>query len=226
MSTEKTMPEVTETPKPKKKKSGLILVIVAVVTIIAGAFIGRYFWNLSNYLITENASVTSTLIHVVPPAAGRLDRFNVSVGSYVEENEIIGRVEHGGFLRSPVDGVVVRTNAVLNQVVSPMESVAVIADLNNLHIGASVEEQHISRLQVGQRAYVTIDALGREPLNAYISEIGMVTDAALTGNMMSFTTGGNFTRTTQWIPIQVRVIDDVNLENVIGVNATVRISLR
>ena len=224
MSNEKII-ETTEIKEKKKSKS--IIAFILAFTLIIGGGIGFYFyWQSTSYLTTGNARITTNLIPIVPPTVGQLDRFPIFEGRYVEENEIIGRVENGGFLRSPVNGVVVHTNAVLNQIVSPHEVVAVIADINNVHVQANIEETRLTRLHVGQRAYVTIDALGNRQFRGYISEIGWVTDAALMGNMTSFTTGGTFTRVTQLIPIQIRITDDVYLNNLIGVNATVRIPLR
>ena len=220
--------ETTETAAQKKKSGAKkVMGIILVLTIIVGTIIGVYFyWQSTSYLTTGNASVQTNLIHIVPPAPGRLDRFTVSEGSFVRENEIIGRVENVGHLRSPVDGVVVDTNAVLNQVVSPLAPVAVIADINNIHIRANIEETQIDRLQIGQRAYATIDARGNQQFAGYISSIGLVTDAALSGHLTSFTTGGTFTRVTQLVPIKITITDDVSLYNLIGLNANIRIPLR
>ncbi|MCL2837965.1 MAG: efflux RND transporter periplasmic adaptor subunit [Oscillospiraceae bacterium] len=220
--------EAAETATEKKKSGGKkIMGIILVLTLVVGGIIGFYFyWQGASYLTTGNASVQTNLIQIFPPAPGRLDRFTVSEGSFVSENEIIGRVENVGHLRSPVDGVVVDTNAVLNQVVSPQMPVAVIADMNNIHIRANIEEGNISQLQIGQRAYATIDALGNRQFVGYISSIGLVTDAALSGHLTSFTTGGTFTRITQLVPIKITITDEVALYNLIGLNATVRIPLR
>jgi len=220
--------EAAETTAEKKKSGGKkVMGIILVLTLIVGAIIGFYFYRQgASYLTTGNASVQTNLIHIVPPVPGRLDRFTVSEGSFVSENEIIGRVENVGHLRSPVDGVVVDTNAVLNQVVSPQIPVAVIADLNGIHIRANIEEGNISRLHIGQRAYATIDALGNRQFAGYISSIGLVTDAALLGQLTSFTTGGTFTRVTQLVPIKITITDEVSLYNLIGLNATIRIPLR
>jgi len=228
MSNEKiTTTETSETIDPKKSGGKKVIAIILLFTLIVGGIIGVYFFRQSTgYLTTGNAIVATNLIPIVPPAPGRLDRLTISEGSYVARDEIIGRVENFGHLRSPVDGVVVRVNAVLNQVVSPHEAVAVIADIDNMHIRANIEETQLGRLQVGQRAYVTVDAIGRQWFAGYISEIGRVTDAALMGHMTSFTTGGTFTRVVQLIPIQIRVTDEVRLYNFIELNATVRIPLR
>ena len=226
-TTEKVV-ETTETAeKSENKKGKKVIALILVFTLIIGAGIGFYFyWQSTSYISTGNARVTTNLIPIVAPAVGTLDRFTVSEGSYVEENEVIGRVDSGGFLRSPVDGVVVNINAVLNQVVSPQVPVAVIADINNIHIRANIEETHISRLHIGQTAYVTIDALGNRQFIGYIYEIGRVTDAELSGNAMFFNTGGTFTRVTQLLPVRIRITDDIYLNNLIGLNANVRIPLR
>jgi RND family efflux transporter MFP subunit len=73
---------------------------------------------------------------------------------------------------------------------------------------------------------VTIDPFGSRQFTGYVAEIGQVTAAELTGNAMFFNTGGTFTRVTHLIPVRVNIVDDVNLDSFIGVNARVRISLR
>jgi len=219
--------ESTESTEKKSSKGKKIFIAVFAITLLIGVIIGGcFFWQSTSYLTTGNASIRTNLIPIHAGAPGRLDRFDVSVGDYVLENEIIGRVETAGFLRSPVDGVVVRTNAVLNQSVTPMEPIAVIADVNNIHIRANIEETQLSQLRIGQRAYVTLDVRGNQQFAGYISEIGLVTDAALLGQMTSFTTAGTFTRVTQLIPIEIRITDNVRLYDIIGTNATVRIPLR
>jgi RND family efflux transporter MFP subunit len=111
--------------------------------------------------------------------------------------------------------------------VSPMETVAVIADINRIHVLANVEEDDIRRIRVGQSAIVTIDPFGNREFTGYVSEVGLITTSELSGTALFFNTGGNFTRVTHLIPIKITIVDDdIHLENFIGVNARVRISLR
>ena len=219
--------KTTESQEKKKGKSKLIIVLAATLVLAAGAGIGFYFiWRGANYFVTDNARVTTTLIAITPPAPGILERFTIYEGRYVEENEILGWVENSEAMRSPVDGLVIHTNAVQNQAVSGMEPVAVIAAVNNLHIQANVEETDIARIQVGQPAIVTIDTFGSRRFTGYVREVGHVTAAELTGNAMFFTTGGTFTRVTHLIPVEINLVDDINLGSLIGVNARVRIPVR
>jgi multidrug resistance efflux pump len=156
---------------------------------------------------------------------GTLERFTVYEGRYVEQNEVIGWIQGGESFRAPFDGVVVRAYAREGQDVSPIEPVAVIADISNLHIKANIEETDVANIQRGQAVTVTIDALGREQFSGYVAEIGRVTDAEITGNAMFFNTGGTFTKVTQLIPVRIHLTDDAPLAHLIGLNVSVRISL-
>jgi len=208
-------------------KKKLLIVLILTFLLAGGAAVGIYFiWRSAGELSTDNAQVRTTLFAVTPNVPGSLERFTLYEGQYVAENEIIGWVEGGESMRSPFDGLVIQTNARQDQQVSPMETIAVIADINNIHIQANIEETDIGRLYRGQRAYVTIDPFGNTQFTGYISEIARITSAELAGQTMFFNTGGTFTRVTHLIPIEITLTDDVNLDNFIGVNARVRIPLR
>lgn len=215
----------------KKSKAKIIIVLALTVVLLAGASLGTYFvWQGANYLVTENARVTTTLFHIMPSMPGTLERFTIRQGQYVRENEVLGWLKGGESFRSPIDGLVVRSLAEQNQAVSPAFPVAVIADINNMHIQANIEETYIARLQRGQLVTVSIDALeagirGRRQFTGYIYEIGKVTDAALTGEIMSFTTSGRFTKVIQLLPVRINIIDDIDLSRFIGLNARVQIRL-
>ena len=219
---------MNEKAENKKKGIGKFIIILILTLILAGgAAIGIYFiWRNAGYLTTDNARVTTTLVQIMAPIPGTLDRFTIYEGRYIAKNDIIGWVEGGETIRSPFDGLVLNTNARLGQTVSPAEPLAVIADVNNIHILAHIEETDIGRIQRGQRAIVTIDPFGSQQFEGYISEIARVTSAELTGQAMFFNTGGTFTRVTHLIPIEITITDDINLDNFIGVNARVRIPLR
>ena len=220
-------PETTEAAEKKKSKWQLIIVLALTAVLAGGAGTGFFFiWRSTGYLTTDNARVTTTLVSINSNIPGTLERFTIYEGRYVEENEVLGWVENGEAFRSPFNGLVVQANAVQDQLVSPMESLAVIADISDLHIQANIEETDIGRIQVGQSAIVTIDPFGSRQFTGYISEIGNVTAAELTGGALFFNTGGTFTRVTHLIPVKINIVDDVSLDSVIGVNARVRIPLR
>ena len=225
MTNEQTTESAAKAVK-KKGKGKIIFVLILTALLIAGVYIGlRFYQQSTNYFVTENARVTTNLISIMPSVAGILSGYTITDGQYVKENEIIGYVKHLETFRSPFDGLVVRSNAAQNQVVFPSEPLAVIANINNLHIRANIEETHITRIKRGQRVIVTIDALGNREFTGYVSEIGKVTDAEITGNVMFFNTGGTFTKVTQLILVKINITDDIKRENFIGLNAMLRIDL-
>ena len=228
MSNEKTA-EVAEVKEDVKKsgKTKIIIAVVLSVLLAIAAGVGFHFTHQRvNYLTTDNARITTTLVAVSSATPGVLERFTVVEGQHVSQNEVLGWVEHGEAMRAPLDGLVVRTYAEQNQVVAPHTPLAVIADVSNLHVEANIEEQHIGRIELGQEVSVTIDALGGRQFTGYIAEIGRITDVELSGAAMFFNTGGTFTRVTRLLPIRVNIVDDVELDSLIGLNARVRISLR
>ena len=219
--------QATSTEKKKEGKGKFLIILLLTLLLAGGAGIGTYFvWQNAGYITTDNATVRTTLIAITADGPGPLQRFTIYEGRYVEENEVLGWVENGEAFRSPFAGLVIQSSAVQNQIVSPMEHLAVIASINDLHIQANIEETDITRLHVGQPAIVTIDPFGNRQFSGYISEIGMVTAAELTGQAMFFNTGGAFTRITHLIPVKINIVDDVNLDGFIGVNARVRIPIR
>ena len=217
--------EVSEKEEKKGKGKGKVIAVL-VLTLLLAAGVGtvfHFYTRTVNYVTTDNARVTTNIIRIMSPMGGTLERLTVAPGHRVAEDEIIGWVDHNGPLRSPVNGVVVESSAVLNQVVAPMEPVAVIADTDRIHIQANISENDIMRVQRGQTVIVTIDALGNRQFTGYISEIGRITSAELTGNVLFFNTGGTFTRVTHLIPVEIIIIDDFDLSHLIGVNARVQI---
>jgi len=211
----------------KVKKSKLPWILLLTLLLAGGAATGIYFiWNAAGYLTTDNARVTTTLVPIASTIPGTLERFYIYEGRYVSQNESLGWVQNDSPMLSPVDGLVVHVDAVQNQVVSPMQPIAVVADIHNIHVLANIEETDITRLEIGQIAIVTIDALGNREFEGYIADIGRITTAELAGTAMFFNTGGTFTRVTHLIPVRVNITCDVNLDNFIGVNARVRIPLR
>jgi multidrug resistance efflux pump len=220
--------KINENESPKKKKRGkVIAVLIVTLVLIAAVAIGGWFlWDSMGYLTTDNARVTTTLVHISPSAPGTLERFTAYEGQMVTKNQVLGWVENDVALRSPIDGIVVSASGNVGQMVMPGEVLAVIADTNNIHVEANIEETDIRSIKLGQPVTVTIDGLGNREFDGFISEIGMITASELMGQAMFFNTGGTFTRVTHLIPIKITITENTELYSLIGTNARVRISHR
>ena len=44
--------------------------------------------------------------------------------------------------------------------------------------------------------------------------------------LTSFTTSGTYTKVTQLIPVKIKLLDDIDLADIIGTNATVKIRIK
>ncbi|NLI52906.1 MAG: HlyD family efflux transporter periplasmic adaptor subunit [Clostridiales bacterium] len=199
--------------------------ILALLILIGGG-IGYYFiWNASNYLTTDNAKVTAKFYAITPLGAGKLSKLSVHVGSAVKANEIIGKVDSVGYLRSPIDGEVVQVNVSVNQLVGASTVAAVVADTADIYVQANIEETEIAKIAIGQSVKLKLDAYPGMTFGGFVREIDRTTQTAISGNTMSYSTSGTYTKVTQLIPVKIQLSDSVDLENLIGTNATVTIEL-
>jgi multidrug resistance efflux pump len=119
-----------------------------------------------------------------------------------------------------VDGVVVHVNAVVNEHIRPMEPFITIADVGNLHIQANLYESDIQDVMLGQLVSVTLDGVRGRNLVGYISYISRITELELVGGAIMVQTG-TFRRITHTVPVQITILDDVDLYQFLGTNARV-----
>jgi HlyD family secretion protein len=80
------------------------------------------------------------------------------------------------FIRSPIDGTVLRKHhrngeSVSNSSTSP-DPILTIGDRKTLRVRVDVDETDVSKVQVGQRAYVTADAYGTKKFWGHVVRLG------------------------------------------------------
>ncbi|MCL2385907.1 MAG: efflux RND transporter periplasmic adaptor subunit, partial [Defluviitaleaceae bacterium] len=183
-------------------KGGVIMkkaiATILAVALVGGSVIGGIIWHNAGFIATDDAQVATTMIPVTATTAGVVERLTVQEGQEVTSGERLGWIEGGESMRAPINGLVMQTNVVQGQRVSPMETIAVISDISKVHIQANIEETDILNVQLGQEVYVRIDTFGRQRFQGYVAAIG---NATLPDTSLSTS------RTTQRIPIEVNLID-------------------
>jgi ABC exporter DevB family membrane fusion protein len=80
------------------------------------------------------------------------------------------------FIRSPIDGSVLRKHhrsgeSVSNSSTAP-DPVLTIGDRNALRVRVDVDETDVSKVRVGQKAYVTADAFGKQKFWGHVVRVG------------------------------------------------------
>jgi len=215
------------TPKTANRKISRPMIIAAVIVILlAGLGIAGYFiYEGSFYYQTDNAMVDAVIYQLTANASGQLVIMNISQGDEVKAGQVLAQVEKGPYVRSPVDGTVTDVKMQKGDYVTASDVILVVVKTSDMYITANVEETNILKIRVGQSVSVSLDAYGRS-FDGYVEEVNTVTSTKLTGSATSFTTSGTYTKITQLIPIKIKLLDNVDLVNIIGTNATVKIRIK
>jgi multidrug resistance efflux pump len=215
------------TPKTANRKiSKATVIVVTIVILLAGIGIAGYFYYQGTfYYQTDNAKVDTTIYQLTANATGKLINMDVSQGDEVIAGQVLARVENGPFIISPIDGTVIDVKMQAGDYAIASNVVMVVAKTSDMYIAANVEETNVLKIHVGQSVSVSLDAYGRS-FEGFVDDVNTVTSTALTSSATSFTTSGTYTKVTQLIPIKVKLIDNVDLTNIIGTNATVKIRIK
>jgi len=216
--------EVKPAEKKTSLKTKLLASLIALVIMSAFAFAAHILLTRQRTISTGNARVTTDLIYITAMAPGVLERFNVYSGMRVDAGKMIGWLRRGESFRSPIDGIIVSTHVVVDQHIRPMEPLAVIACLNNLHIQANFYESDIQDIRLGQPVAVTLDGVRGRTFAGRVRYIRRITELELAGGPIMVQTG-TFRRITHTIPVEITVTDDVDLSVFLGTNARVSLSV-
>lgn len=211
--------------QPKKKFKKLLLPALMLL-VLALCGVVYYFVILgSHYFTTDNAKVTAKMYTITPVMSGELLEWYGQEGQKVTKGQILGRQAALPYIVSPINGTLIKNNALEKQMVSPSTQLAVVADTDNLYIGVNIEETDIMKIKVGQKATVKIDAFGNKTFQGRVTEIDQTTQTYFS-NMTSFSTSGTYTKVTQLIPVKVVIENEENLPLTFGMNATVKINTK
>jgi multidrug resistance efflux pump len=229
------------------RKTVILLVIAAAILTVV-VIVGWYWVQGSLYVATEDARVGADVVPVSPEIAGRLVEWRVKEGDRVAKSDVLGRQDLGtaltsgvlnpqalgsvaavvaekAVLKAPIEGQVILSTAVVGQLAAPGMSLAMIADTDNLYFSANVKEGDIARVRIGQRVEVKVDAFHGRVFHGRVQTIGRAT--ASTFSLLPATNaGGNYTKVIQVIPIKVSILDQGDARLMVGMNASIRISVQ
>ncbi len=141
-------------------------------------------YQLGNYVVTDNATVTGDVYQASAPTAGQVNDLLLDVGDPVEKGQGVANLLAAGAaagagaapapgpagplaprlttaVRSPAPGTVVHLNVVKGQSVTAGQSIATVADLSNLWIVAEIDETSFKDVRPGMPVQVYLNALDR-----------------------------------------------------------------
>lgn len=230
------------------KRNIIIIAIIIVALIGGGGIIYYYNYQNSHFISTDDAQVSADMVTVTPQLNGGIKSWNVKPGDTVTKGQVLGSQETDTMLssmastlttpqaeqaaaaqlsskadiKSPIDGKVIQSNAVVGQMAATSTGVAVVADTADAYITASIKEVDISDVKVGQSVSVSIDAFKGKTFDGKVENIGQAAESVFS-LLPSQNTSGDYTKVTQLIPVKISIGNKDGLDLMPGMNASVKI---
>jgi len=214
------------------KRKILIIGILITIVVALGGIVSYYWYENAYYVSTDDSRVSADLVSVTPQITGKLLELNVSEGDTVTKNEILGRQDMNGLpdasveqslMRSPINGVVIKKQGTVGELLSTGQSVITLIDPSKLYITADIEETKVGKIKVGQPVEITIDQYDSKKFTGKIKSIGEVANSAL--SILPASTSGTFTKVVQRISVKIE-LDDFDSKILPGTNAVVKIHVK
>jgi len=107
-------------------------------------------------------------------------------------------------VKAPSDGVVSRKSVEPGQVIQVGQPLMALVDLEHTWITANFKETQLKNMQPGQRAEVSVDALGGRTFKGHVDSIAAATGAKLSV-LPPENASGNFVKVVQRIPVKIYI---------------------
>ncbi len=225
-----------------------IVVIIVVVALLFGGYI--YYNNSVNYVSSQDAQVTGTVVPITVQFSGKINNWYASVNSTVNQGETLGTesnssvlamnaglsqaVAHSSQLQknlknreqvtAPITGTVIQNNVSTGQIVQPGQVIAQMVNLNTLYVTANIPETDINQVNVGQKVDVTIDGIPNTTFNGTVMKIENATQSAFSEVPNLTSMSGSYTKVMQRIPVLISLDQGYSGKPIVpGMNAEVRI---
>ena len=224
----------TEAPPTNKVKGGKpLLIAIGLVTlcILVGTFF--YFsYDKSNFVKTNNASVQYNMVTVAPKISGEILVIKVKQGDYIQKGDVLMELNpnvadssqiDNSYIRSTIDGIVLKTVGTPGQSVTAGQTIAYLAHDSDVFIISNIDEKDINKIKIGQDADITIDQFGRQKFYGKVIEVGSATLSAF--SIVPSASSGTFIKTSQHVPVKIQLIEQYD-NLLVGANATVSIHLK
>ena len=132
--------------------------------------------------------------------------------------------------RAPSDGVVAQSGKlqiggyVTSPAMMPTPLLSLV-ETGNSWVEANFKETDLTKMQVGQKASVTIDAFPRSAYAAVVASIGAGTGSEF-AVLPAQNASGNWVKVVQRLPVRIRFTEPVDIEPRAGLSATVSVDTK
>lgn len=214
----------------KRKK---IIYIILGVMVAVFAIIGSYYWYENTYYVsTDDAKVAGDLVNVGPQISGKLLELNFEEGDNVVKDQILGRqgmsnpqetnIDQSVF-RAPINGIIIKKQGTVGEVISPGQTIAMLIDPNKLYITANIEETKLGKVRQGQKVDISIDQFAGKKFTGKVKYVGQASNSTFA--LLPTSTSATFTKVVQKIPVKIE-FDKSDNTLLPGTNAIVDIHIK
>ncbi|MCO7175787.1 HlyD family secretion protein [Sporolactobacillus kofuensis] len=211
----------------------LIINIVVIVILIGGGAVGYYYYDQkTNFVKTDNASISGQAISIASPVSGKLVNWKGQQGDQFNQNQTIGDVASTGTdgkpvktaVKMPESATIALNSSIKNTFVAAGTQLAEAYNLNALYVTANIDETSIDKVKTGQKVDLSIDAFPGTKFTGKVEKIGTAT-AGTFSLIANSNSNGNFTKVTQVVPVKIK-LDGYKGEKLLpGMNVTVKIHI-
>jgi multidrug resistance efflux pump len=213
----------------------IIFIVVLLVIVGLLAALGYRYWYQPTYdfLNTDDANVTGSLVRIAAPASGQINDLYVDTGQTINKNDTLATIKVVSTapavlgvpsvprvlarVTSPVTGTVAARNVSVGDTVAAGQVLATIVDENSLWVVVNVLENRVAELKPGMVADVTISSVNHT-FRGTVTDIGSATtDVAGVLNPLNLSSTNN---TDKKIPVKV-VFDHAGYRLASGMSASV-----
>jgi membrane fusion protein (multidrug efflux system) len=105
-------------------------------------------------------------------------------------------------VKAPADGVISKKSVEVGQVVQAGQPLLALVQLDDVWVAANYKETQLRDIRVGQRAAVSVDALGGKKFPAHVDSIAPATGAKFS-LLPAENATGNFVKVVQRVPVKL-----------------------
>lgn len=142
--------------------------------------------QIQDYLALSGDLVAGTTVDAYSDVAGKVTKLYVSVGDRVRKDDPIAEIDPSrpgmtfvpGVAKAPISGTIVALPAQVGMTITQAVPVARLSGTGGLELKVYVAERFISKMRVGLRAELSLDAYPGRSFRGTIREVSPVVDPA------------------------------------------------
>jgi membrane fusion protein (multidrug efflux system) len=140
--------------------------------------------SIDEYIKTNGDIISRKNVNIYPDTSGKLVRLHVSLGDFVQKNQVIGEVDPSkpgsvythNYVKSPISGTITGLPTDIGSTVTTQTPIAAVGDLGNIVIQSFISERFVSKIKIGQLLFFSLEAYPGVTFTAKIVEKSPILD--------------------------------------------------